>query len=376
LAESGFSSTRIGKIDDDDVVVQWENTAFPHSDQKAINTTLKLTQKILPGDNSLHINLYKYGNVKYTASYKNSGNGYKTIASDAIRDKTPTWYISEFSRNSYFAKFTFQPELRSAIGTEFGTIDYTLGVRSAVDLPLWQGGSLQIAGILPLANSENYDSGEPFSSDRLEAALERAIYKHYWPVSRAVHMQIELGQVRLRNLHYSAVKMQAAWQATHQPLILHASAAQYRLGNSDRKRGVFLGTASYTFPSLNAVLSASYGQYFFGETGVELEATRRFGNTFATAFLKILDTDDLAGGLQFSLPIGPDKSLRWKRLVVAGSSLWSHALQTTISFPDADDNRIQPYLFFKPLEDSEIVPSVLDRGRLNPFDLSQNIGSL
>jgi len=46
LAESGFSSTRIGKIDDDDVVVQWENTAFPHSDQKAINTTLKLTQKI------------------------------------------------------------------------------------------------------------------------------------------------------------------------------------------------------------------------------------------------------------------------------------------------------------------------------------------
>lgn len=377
LAEIGFANTRVGNADDGSYVVQIENNVYVHSDQDAMDRVLQLSREHLPGNTDVEIGLLRHGLVKYRMRFSADIDKPDSVIDQLAPSlaSNTIWNISQYASGRQLATFTVQPELRSAVGTELGTIDYTLGVRTGVTVPLWQGASAVVAGIVPLVNSTNYDDGNPFAANRLDLSLERAMLVQYLPIGGTAHAQVELGEVQVRNFFYTGVKTQAAWQSSAWPMLVHASAAQYRLKESSRQRNVFLGTAAYTLPRYHASLSATYGQFFFGEHGVKLNGTRRFGNTFASVFLKIISSDDLAGGLQISAPIGPKKSFSWRGLTFSGASRWSHGLQTTIKFPDASDNRIQPGFLIEPLTNSEIPQAILDSGRLNPFDVSRHYRS-
>lgn len=375
LSDTGFHATRVGTVGDGNFIVQVENKRFAHTDYDALDITSTLAHKHLPNDADIEINLLNQGVIKFRALYSGNDQTSRTLDNPPTRaDRSATvWTVSRYATAQSLADFTIQPELRSAVGTEFGTIDYTLGVRAGISIPLWHGSKLAIASIVPVHNSSNFDEGKPYARERFELSLERALLTQYLPLSPNIHTQWEIGEVQVRNFHYTAVKAQAAWQSTQLPVLLHASAAQYRLKDSEIQRNVFLGTARYTLPRFQASLSATYGQFLFGETGVKLAGIRRFGNTFASVFLKIVSSDDLVGGLQISAPIGPRKAVHLNRFTLAGASRWQHGLQTTIKFPGTEDNRIQYGFLHEPLLDSEIPLSILDSGRLNPFDFYQHV---
>lgn len=373
LANEGFTDTRVGSQDSKYYVVQVENTVFIHSDLEALDAAVKIARAHLPADARVEIRLLQRGLVKHTSVFStnnNTTNGEVFIASTASSDKTKatTWNVSEHTRGRSLAHFTLQPELRTAIGTEFGTVDYSLGVRGSVTVPLWRGAHAIAAGIAPIADSDNFDEGI-FANDAFTSSLERALLVQYFPIGNRTHTMLELGQVQIQNFFYTAARAQIAWQAPTRPLTLSASAAQYNLNDSSRQREVILGTASYSLPRFSANLSVTGGQFFFGDTGLILNATRRFGNIFVSAFVKVVDSDNTAGGLVFSAPFGPKRAYAWKGLTFAGVSRWSHGLQTTIEFPNADDNRLQPGLLLSPLNDTLIPRALLDSGRLNSFDI-------
>ena len=370
LANSGLQRVRVGQTSDTYYLIELENRLLIHSDYDAMAEVVRIAQSFLPKDSTVELTFLEQGIHKFRTTIPldgTVGDVLPVLPGDAERVNTQ-WVTSAESSKRSLADFFIEPALVTRIGTEFGAIDYSLATRLGVSVPLWRGAQAVLGAFVPLVDSSNFDAGEPFADSAFDSSLERALIVQYLPPVNDIYSQIELGRVQLRGFDYNAAKVQAAWQSLQWPVLLHASIGQYRLEDTNIEREVILGSATLNVPRWDSTLTATYGQFFFGERAVALKATRRFGSTFASLFFRIISDDDLAGGIQFSAPFGPRKALQWKRLTFSGSPRWSHAVQTTIEFPDSSDNRLQPSLLFEPLTDSEIPQRILDSGRLNRFD--------
>ncbi|MDC0435177.1 hypothetical protein OAM69_06000 [bacterium] len=372
LARDGFQNIRLGQRGDDEVVLDLENKLFYHSDYDALTQARYRANEKLGEGTTVNLALLQQGIPKFRIRFDTpSGRAEPVLAVESASQRNDTaWLPPSGFYNRSWADFSLEPQLVSAIGTEVGLVDFSLAARVGVAIPLWRGAKAVAKYVVPLAESDNFDTGGVFERSAFKSTLERVLLVQYFPLFNRVHTQVELGKIDIRGFNYTAAKVQGTWESRKLPIRLHATAGQYRLDDANVTRNVVTGTVAYTSLALDSVFSATYGQFFFRETAIRLNATRRFGNIYATAFLKIISDDDLAGGLQFSAPIGPRKGWQWSRFTFTGTSRWFQALQTTIKFPDADDNRLQPALLIEPLADSEIPLRVLDSGRLNNYEFN------
>lgn len=375
LADKGLQRVRISSHSIDHYIVEFESSSFNYSDYDAIAEVVLGAQDFLPASAVVETVLLENGLAKYQDTF--NLNGAEKLNKDGLNNSLEydrarlAWVLPRKTKNRSVADFFLEPALVSAVGTEFGTLDYSLAARVGVSIPLWRGARAIVGSYVPLHNSKNFETGEPYSNRAFELSLERAMLVQYFPLPNRIHAQLELGQVQLRGFDYQALKIQAAWQSNIWPIRLHARIGTYDLNDTDVTSDVMLGSISYTASQWDTVFTATYGQFFYGENAVRLDTTKRFGTTHIGLFAKFIAEDDIAGGMQVSLPIGPRKSWQWNRFSFSGSGRWSHALQTTVKYPNVSDNRLQPALLFEPLVDTEIPQRILDYGRLNSFDFSR-----
>lgn len=396
LASEQFQHIKVGHRDNDHYIVHLENRLYTHSDHDALSQIIKIAQQTLPKQSTLDITLLDQRIPKFRISVNltndatddvNTTHSTKTRSSESIilaaatflppltspiEQSETQWISSPGAINRTYLDLNVSPALVSAIGTEYGTIDYSLAARLGVSVPLWPGAQAVVNGFVPLSNTFNFDEGRPFGDRTLSSSLERAVLLQYFPPFMEVYSQLEVGQIQARGFDYSAAKVQAAWQSSRFPVLVHARAGKYNLENTDVERTVVLGTLSYTMNQWDTVLDGTYGQFLLGEQAVKITATRRFGNSYVGMFVKIIDEDDLAGGLSLSTPIGPRRGLQWKGLSLTGTARWSHRLQTTIKNPFDGSNRLRTGFVFEPLTDSELPVRLLDSGRLNSHFIRHN----
>ena len=375
LTRHGFESLRIGRRGTTQVVAL-ENRVYNHSSADAIGLALAAIATYAdPAVEHIELTLFAYGlpQVSVTAP----AALYRAFLADpaahdaelrqalAVRpvsgiEEGVAWDSERYSSLNGM-ELVIEPLLRSFIATEFGLVDYSLGARMRLTLPMSGGFLMHLGGQVPLVESDDYGPGDNFESTGVEAGLDLLLaqYAHklspqwtwLWSAGRSQIFQTDLNTLGLEQLWLSE-------QGTHQ-----LRGKMMALHSATKTRTVALAGYTWFDPARDYSVGLTGGRFYSEDSGFRLDVSRYFGDTIVTLFFKAASMDDQAGGLQLSLPLTPRRDMTPRGLQVKGSRRWSHQQSTTLNTADGA-NTLKPLFLFEPMLDLDLRRDFHDSGRL------------
>lgn len=266
------------------------------------------------------------------------------------------WQIERRSQSWKTARFIFQPVLRTSIATEYGALDYSAGIRSTIQQPLWKGAYLEWSHISPISQTSDFEPNSVYGADRIVRSTDKIL------LHQVIRVPVEylFGQ--------GNEKMATRWGAT----ALTAHAAIGRI-NSDY-RGVYgelrwepslglhrfgveggrfdlITTGSYVLPKAARPMLASYrysflstrtdfeltaGQYLYSDRGAQVTVTQWFDDVALNLYIRRTkyeyerDSRTFAG-IELVIPLTPRKDMNPGNYAqFTGASRWAYGLATKV----------------------------------------------
>jgi hypothetical protein len=254
-----------------------------------------------------------------------------------------------------------EPLLRTFIATEYGVIDYSLGARLRMTAPLGNGLLVHAGAQVPLVETDDFRDAGNFSPVAVEAGIDQltAQYVHKlhpqwtwaWSLGHAQVFRTDVDMLGLEQLWLSDT---GAHQLRTKLMALHAGYGT---------RGVALAGYTWFDPTRDYSVSLTGGRFYAEDSGFRLELNRYFGDTIVGLLFKAATRDDMAGGIQISLPLTPRQDAMPGVLQVKGSRRWGHATTTTLNTDDGR-NSLRPLLLYEPMFDLDLRRDFYDSGRL------------
>lgn len=376
LARHGFESLRVGRRGPATQVVALENRVYNHSSADAVGLALgAIATHADPAVEHIELTLFAYGMPQVAVTVPAAL--YRAFLQDpaaheaALRQALAVRNVDGIAEGVAWDSDRYQslngmelvvePILRSFLATELGLIDYSLGARLRLTLPMSGGFLMHLGGQVPLVESDDFGPGDNFESTGVEAGLDLALaqYAHklspqwtwLWSAGRSQIFQTDLNTLALEQFWLSA-------QGTHQ-----LRGKMMALHSATRTRTVALAGYTWFDPGRDYSLSLTGGRFYAGDAGFRLDLTRHFGDTMVTLFFKAASRDDQAGGLQLSLPLTPRRDMTPGALQVKGARRWAHQQSTTLNAADGT-NTLKPLLLYEPMLDLDLRRDLHDSGRL------------
>ena len=258
---------------------------------------------------------------------------------------------------------SLEPQLRSFVATEMGVLDVDLGARLRGSLALGAGARLNASLIAPIYRTDDFDNPATFGNQRVHSGLDQLLLQKLIAVQPGWRSHVATGFMRVQNQDTGAV--------LHEQMLTSASGRlQWRVYggyffNHQTSRSIGLTELNTWFPAQDISLKLAAGRFIAGDNGVRAELSRYFGDTAIHLFWRAQGRFDQAGGLGFSMPIGPRRAPKAGPVMVAGDPAWNHRVSTTINAAD-QRNPLRPALLREELPDWDIEQDGFDRGRLAP----------
>ncbi len=251
------------------------------------------------------------------------------------------------------------PALRTAIGTEVGALDYSIGAIVGAELPLWAGATVDAAVSVPLAHTSDFDRGQVFGNRRVRSGAERIAFTQTLrlPVERwlafgqpqpagdapsAWTAQLTAGRI---GGIYDGVLGGLRWEPGDGRHRLSAQGGMFsnnRDGQADNPwpglvtAKPLLGSYRYSFMPTRTDLEATAGQFMNNDRGLQLAVRQWFddvtvGVTYKrTRYINDTRTAQLLG-VELTLPIGPRQDWQAGRhLQFGGTPRFEHRVETTV----------------------------------------------
>jgi hypothetical protein len=244
------------------------------------------------------------------------------------------WLVRQQAPMRWQPKLSLAPVLSYAIGTEYGSMDYSVGLASTIEMPiLWSGLMADLRYISVLDESKDYQAGGVFESSALVEGVDRAMLHQYLQGPSGLSAHIALGQM----YHdYRGGLLEGQWHShsgTHQLSLL---AGGFEQTSSDRSGRPLVAGYRYQLPTQDIQLGVKAGEFFDGDQGYLLDSRFAFGDTFLTLFFQSSkhpseSSAQSYAGVQLSLPLGmrQNKPLRYGQ--VGGTAEYSQSIQTEIN---------------------------------------------
>lgn len=258
---------------------------------------------------------------------------------------------------------SLEPQLRSFVATEMGLLDVDLGVRMRGSLALGSGARLNASLIAPIYRTDDFEDPSTFGNQRAHSGLDQLLLQKLVAVQPGWRSHVATGFMRVQNRDMGAV--------LHEQMLTNGNGRlQWRVYggyffNHQTSRSIGLTELNTWFPAQDVSLKLAAGRFIAGDTGVRAELSRYFGDTAIHLFWRAQGRFDQAGGLGFSMPIGPRRAPSLGPVMVAGDPAWNHRVTTTINAAD-QRNPLRPGLLREELPDWDIEQDGYDRGRLAP----------
>lgn len=258
---------------------------------------------------------------------------------------------------------SLEPQLRSFVATEMGVLDVDIGARLRGSLALGAGARLNASLIAPIYRTDDFDDPATFGNQRVHSGLDQLLLQKLVAVQPGWRSHVATGFMRVQNLDMGAV--------LHEQMLTSADGRlQWRVYggyffNHQSSRSIGLTELNTWFPAQDISLKLAAGRFIAGDSGVRAELSRYFGDTAIHLFWRAEGRFDQAGGLGFSMPIGPRRAPSYGPVMVAGDPAWNHRVSTTINAAD-QRNPLRPGLLREELPDWDIEQDAYDRGRLAP----------
>lgn len=349
LAELGFENLRLGVRGLRTLVVEYENRRFNHNELDGLGLVLGSALALGPAELSDFVILVKNENLA-VLEVSGPAEPFRAFFAAApaclppaelaalrrhlrVRPALPqalnavAWYQGD--DNATFGRSTlmFYPGLRNTVGTEVGVYDYLLSLKSDYFLHLWKGATLNLRADLPVANSDDYDAGEPFNSDGelTDATVERIMVNQAIPLAPGVVTLFGAGKYARGT---GGLINETMWTSASGRHRLQFRAAAFDREVRESQESV-LGSYRFFWEPLDLSVEATAGRFLNGDNGASLEFKRYFGDT-SIAFY-VTDTEERVGGFRISLPLTPRRDMKPGRLQVRGTERWTYGLETVLT---------------------------------------------
>ena len=394
LQSLGFTHVKVGKTGDTDVVT-FDNHLYNHSYIDPLSIVFSYAYKYLGSKSRLkaimlkqsvplfavQINLHDYGqfiNNKGQSSFGQFKNTTKAWYPKSNYADNVNWIHSEITTNRSPIDIRIQPILNTSVGTEYGVFDYSLGLRTDVDIPLGRGTNVVAAATVPIDNSDDFEDGRIYGQQRITSQINQVVLQKHFRASSNISVLGGLGYNTIGEDGFLVGQTGALWQPGDGKnqfggRVLYMNAKDDGVDDET----IALATYKRNWNKYNTSASITYGQFYNEDMGVTTAVSRFFGDTELSAYMKFIDTDDISGGLQISLPLTPRKDKAIGNVVVRGTPRWSYSMETTIRDPDSPgSNRLRPNMLFAPGFNNSLGYDFYDRVRLTPDHFLNNLKRL
>ena len=394
LAEEGFTHIHITTGKDGDTI-EFRNPLYNHTDMDALVKVLSIAYPLTGNTPAITAQLNEAGHTiasisttipvlenylqgtisaqEFGESVTIRGPGEHHHAVTANNDPEDPAITQVQSRR--LVDIRLQPDLRTAVGSEWGVFDYSAALRADLKIPLPNEFSLLSSYSIPIANSDLYDDNNAFAGSRHKAQLNHAVLQRFWSANQQLPMLFSAGYQNIQQNDYLVIKQEAARFINRGSGIIHGSLG-FLSSQEDDLDDELLATIGYThhWQQTGFGLSIETGQYFAEEQGTKIDLFRFFGNSKVTTFINYVDTNDIVGGLQFGIPLTPTKDkIIGERAILRGSQFWQYETRTTIKDPDfPGTNRVRPYMLFDPVLSHTLIKDYLNNGRYTLNSLTEN----
>ncbi|MDP3759120.1 MAG: YjbH domain-containing protein [Ramlibacter sp.] len=277
------------------------------------------------------------------------------------------WAVRNVQPSSQTLRVAISPVLRTEAGTDVGALDYSAGVNVGLQLPLWDGASVEWRRNVPLANSSDYEPDGVFGFLRVRAETERLAFVQTVrvPLERWLAPGNDLQAMRwgLAGLTAQATvgRVGSRFDGVHGALRWEPGEGRHRVTaqtgyfrNARFEAGGFnvgprqakplLASYRYSVTPTRTYLEATGGQFMNNDLGFQVSLRQWFSDFSVNTYYR---RTRFSGepvrqfvGLEISLPIGPRRDMAPTRHVqITGTPRFTHGEESLVR---ETNNAIRP----------------------------------
>lgn len=378
LKKIGIERVVVQRIDDSKtLVVSGDGRRFPNSSIDALGVMLSASALAMNNISRLVVQLTKNGAPQFWV---------QTMAADvreALLDPSapPPKFDFALGRSPEVEKLGvhpgavadvwLSPALRYALATELSVLDYSVGVETQINVPLWRGATAYAEGTDDIASTYNFRAGY------LGATVPSG-----WQ-NRGIQQTLGLWGLGAFRVHAGRSSV-FGYDTTYQVgelvvmpwagsgLQLETRFAEFRrhgYGRRDKNlypesRESWVGSARYYWADQQTLVDLTWGRFSVeDDEGGRFKLERFYGDaSVAILYLRDASKENEALGVRFSAPLGPSRSTPLGRFALSGRPNWGTTLQTTIN---TESNFLKPGLLLERRPRDILRDTYFDRGRLS-----------
>ena len=341
LTKQGFESVWVG-TKDQRLVLRFENSVFNRNDIDALGVAMGLATEYMPeGLSILDLTLSKYGvptfrfetSLEELKGFFDGESSFPVLTAKKPKKHHMHKMLWVGGSASPFAvpRISLSPLLSNFIGTELGVFDYSLALRSSVEVPLWQGATLLGDYDHQISQSEDFERGRSFYRWSLPSRWTNVALIQAFQLPYSIYSSVGFGQFKgIYQEEYKGVFGEASWQSPQGAHRLSVSGGYYESTVFDELiREVAVGQYRYYFDDLDLMISLQAGQFWRQDRGGKLEFAFNFADTQAKFYIQ--DTDSTLVGIGFSVPLGLRKDIAPNKTQIKGSDRFDYSLSTSVN---------------------------------------------
>lgn len=380
LVEIGLENIDI-KEGGESLYLAYENNIFEHNELDALGVVLGAMVALdVPYENFDIV--IKRSNQK-VKKVSGSLSIYKKVIHDfsdaSLQDFRDTIQVSapnsidgenltvENANSSYLkTRLRLYPGLITYVGTEYGTFDYLVSLRTAFHWNLYKGWDLGVLADFPAIASDDLDRDTGAYKSANKGNQLKSIMIHR---SDVFGNFINVASAGLFRDYWVAFENLTYAQGNHTLGVKYAYFRKDEViipGNIayepfTEERYIYVANYTYYHDRWDTLLEVTAGKFFNDDRGFELKAKRYFGDTAVGFFYQNADEDYI--GISIEVPLTPRK-MEDSYFQVKGKADYQYYLRTTVNDPD-NANYLAPGGLLKASREFDIEPNFLNKNRLN-----------
>lgn len=341
LINDGFENIRVGITQNNQIIVEFENSVFNRNEIDALGLVLgRITESFSDGNNEFIVRLSKQdipllqvnGNLNNYRRFIDENITPDLMISTQFSDESTqvvNWADNAQNTSPYFVpRLSFTPSLASTYATELGVYDYSLALQADLHMPLWQGAGVNITGQVNVANTDHFEEGKAFTNARQETGIKRAIVYQTFALPFNIYNQTQIGLFQ-DYFDFMGITNETVWQspAGRHKLKAKFGVFDYKDYNVDQ-RDYSVFSYRYLWAEKDVSFHVTGGQFWNDDSGYLVETKFWFGD--ANIALSYSDTNIEKVGISFTIPLTSRKDMNAGNWQVKGAKSWTHGVSTRI----------------------------------------------
>lgn len=379
-ARYGFRNIHVALMPEQTLRIQAEPVAWRKSQTHALGAALAAWLRDPGSGDRLHLTLTYLEQPTRTLETtrecarafikgENNCNGQAALMFDvgAKHSLFSGWVVKASHPHQFHPEFELGLATAYAVGTEYGLMDYSLGLDLGWQVPLAQGLLWQGNGVSPLSSSDDFRAPRGYwKNDRIPSGVQTSLLSYQTQLMRNLWGQISHGKIAAgsqgEQLNLTWLNPSGRWRVT-------GIQGHYKqAGNSAALKPQLVSTRYSVLPGLWS-LDLTAGQFYGGDRGVRLMSDHWFGEHRLTFYVRETAATHLPktrfAGFELTVPLGPKRSHFVGPVSVRGRDHFPVGLSTKIG---AKDNYITPGYGLVPML-RHGLNDILDQDRAGLADL-------